>query len=269
MSQPLRAALNRRFRKTISSFGASDLEINIAVETDFTIALRDAIASTPALGEELYGRESLPMVFQYDPLNYFIESDENRNLLFTINRLENVSPRIRYNIRDRGVVRSAGQVAEVAARHGARLPGLQVDLPLLFHWGRQDNAVGFYGCKITPEDIQHVILRIDLLGERVTNFALHPYEDDDANKRVEIWFELANTGDLPDAGRAARRRLARARVGESGLSRIHQDGPGGPAPGGEGLRARAEPFSGAGHSAQAAVHPLGPLLQFSDTRPST
>ena len=200
MSQPLRAALNRRFRKTISSFGASDLEINIAVETDFTIALRDAIASTPALGEELYGRESLPMVFQYDPLNYFIESDENRNLLFTINRLENVSPRIRYNIRDRGVVRSAGQVAEVAARHGARLPDLQVDLPLLFHWGRQDNAVGFYGCKITPEDIQHVILRIDLLGERVTNFALHPYEDDDANKRVEIWFELANTGNLPDGG---------------------------------------------------------------------
>ncbi len=200
MSQPLRAALNRRFRKTISSFGASDLEINIAVETDFTIALRDAIASTPALGEELYGRESLPMVFQYDPLNYFIESDENRNLLFTINRLENVSPRIRYNIRDRGVVRPAGQVADVAARHGARLPALQVDLPLLFHWGRQDNAVGFYGCKITPEDIQHVILRIDLLGEGVTNFALHPYEDDDANKRVEIWFELANTGDLPDAG---------------------------------------------------------------------
>ena len=48
MSQPLRAALNRRFRKTISSFGASDLEINIAVETDFTIALRDALASNAA-----------------------------------------------------------------------------------------------------------------------------------------------------------------------------------------------------------------------------
>jgi phenylacetate-CoA ligase len=68
---------------------------------------------------------------------------------------------------------------------------------LLFHWGRQDNAVGFYGCKITPEDIQHIILRIDALGERVTNFALHPYEDADANKRVEIWFELANGADAP------------------------------------------------------------------------
>jgi len=201
MSQPLRAALNRRFRKTISSFGASDLEINIAVETDFTIALRDTIAANPSLGEELYGRESLPMIFQYDPLNYYIESDADRNLLFTINRLENVSPRIRYNIRDRGVVRPAREAAAAAARHGANLPAPQVDLPLLFHWGRQDNAIGFYGCKITPEDIQHVILRVDSLGERVTNFALHPFEDDDANKRVEIWFELAVEAAVPNVDR--------------------------------------------------------------------
>lgn len=199
MSQPLRAALNRCFRKTISSFGASDLEINIAVETDFTIALRDALAVTPALGDELYGRESLPMVFQYDPLNYFIESDGERNLLVTINRLENVSPRIRYNIRDRGVVRSARAVADTAARLGVTLPAPQVDLPLLFHWGRQDSAVGFYGCKITPEDIQHVILRVPELGERVANFALHPYEDESANKRLEIWFELAPSVEPPDA----------------------------------------------------------------------
>jgi phenylacetate-CoA ligase len=201
MSQPLRAALNRRFRKTISSFGASDLEINIAVETDFTIALRDALASNASLADALYGREPLPMVFQYDPLNYYIESDADRNLLVTINRLENVSPRIRYNIRDRGVVLPAREVVATAARLGVDLPAPLVDLPLLFHWGRQDNAVGFYGCKITPEDIQHVILRVGALGERVTNFALHPYEDTDANKRVEIWFELAADADLPDTER--------------------------------------------------------------------
>jgi phenylacetate-CoA ligase len=201
MSQPLRAALNRRFRKTISSFGASDLEINIAVETDFTIALRESLASNDSLAEALYGREALPMIFQYDPLNYYIESDQDRNLLITINRLENVSPRIRYNIRDRGIVLPARDVAATAARLGVTLPTPLVDLPLLFHWGRQDNAVGFYGCKITPEDIQHVILRVAVLGEGVTNFAIHPYEDEDANKRVEIWFELAANVELPDAER--------------------------------------------------------------------
>ena len=195
MSQPLRAALNRRFRKTISSFGASDLEINIAVETDFTIALRDALASTDGLAKALYGREPLPMVFQYDPLNYHIESDADRNLLVTINRLENVSPRIRYNIHDRGLVRSAQEVSDALAKLGVKIPPPVVDLPMLFHWGRQDNAVGFYGCKITPEDIQHVILRVAALGERVINFALHPYEDADANKCVEIWFEVSDDSD--------------------------------------------------------------------------
>jgi phenylacetate-CoA ligase len=214
MSQPLRAALNRRFRKTISSFGASDLEINIAVETDFTIALRDALASNPSLAEALYGREPLPMVFQYDPLNYYIESDADRNLLVTINRLENVSPRIRYNIHDRGAVLPVSEVLAAAARLGADLPAPLVDLPLLFHWGRQDNAVGFYGCKITPEDIQHVILRVGALGERVTNFALHPYEDDDANKRVEIWFELASDAELPRSATRARRPAQLAAVNQ-------------------------------------------------------
>ena len=193
MSEPLRASLNRCFRKTISSFGASDLEINLAVETDFTIALRQAIAESPTLGRDLYGdREGLPMIFQYDPLNTWIESDADRNLLFTLNRLENVSPRIRYNLHDRGAVQPFSRVSEVLRDHRLQLdvPGPQLALPLLFHWGRQDSAVGFYGSKITPEDIQHVVVRCALLSGKVANFALHPYEDEQANKRLELWFEL-------------------------------------------------------------------------------
>lgn len=192
MSEPLRAALNRCFRKTISSFGASDLEINLAVETDLTIALRQALLESPTLARDLYGdREAVPMIFQYDPLNYFIESDSERNLLFTLNRLENVSPRIRYNLHDRGVVKRFSEVRRVLADHRLDF-GVEsaLPLPLLFHWGRQENAVAFYGCKITPEDLQNVVLRVPALGKNVANFALHPYEDERANKRLEFWFEL-------------------------------------------------------------------------------
>ncbi len=200
MSEPLRAALNKCFRKTISSFGASDLEINLAVETGFTIALRQAIAADPSLGRDLYGQEPLPMVFQYDPLNCLIESDDERSLLFTINRLENVSPRIRYNIHDRGVVRSMKFVRDILRDRGISLSVAEqtLELPLLFHWGRQNNAVGFYGCKITPEDIQHVILRVPALGSNVANFALHPFEDADANKRLELWLELERNVAMPE-----------------------------------------------------------------------
>ena len=195
MSEPRRAALIRCFRKTISCFGASDLEINMAVESDFSVALRQALVAHPALARDLYGeREGLPMIFQYDPLNYFIESDADRNLLFTLNRLENVSPRLRYNIHDRGLVCRFSRVRELLADHGVALEtrGARVlPLPLLLHWGRQEHAVAFYGCKLTPEDVQHVVMRVPALGARVANFALHPFEDERANKRLELWFELA------------------------------------------------------------------------------
>ncbi|HEY8310604.1 MAG TPA: hypothetical protein VIG47_08610, partial [Gemmatimonadaceae bacterium] len=171
MSESLRAALNCCFRSTVSSFGASDLEINIAFESPFAVALRQAAASNADFARDLYGHEALPMIFQFDPLNYFIESDSERNLLFTINRLQNVSPRIRYNLHDRGIVRHTGEVVSLLRDHGMTLnpPSPRIDLPLLFHWGRQDSAVGFYGCKITPEDLQHVLMRRPEIGSQVAN----------------------------------------------------------------------------------------------------
>jgi phenylacetate-CoA ligase len=200
MSEGLRAALNRRFARTVSSFGASDLEINMAVETDFTIALRQALIANADLARDLYGNEQLPMVFQYDPLSYYVESDAERNLLFTINRLDNVSPRIRYNLYDRGAVMSCDSVLRVLHDHAVVLEpsAPRVSLPLLFHWGRREHAVAFYGCKITPDDIQNAIMRVSGLRTITRNYALHPYEDEGANKRLEVWIELSVDGHHPE-----------------------------------------------------------------------
>jgi phenylacetate-CoA ligase len=191
MSLPLRGALENAFRRIYSSFGASDLEINMANENDFTIALRQAMGDSPALARDLCGAsDTLPMVFQYDPLSYLIEQGEDRRLLFTLNRLENASPRVRYDLKDRGVVRSFADVAAVLRDH--RLADLRpsVALPLLFHFGRAEHAVAFYGSKVTPTDVQAALLRVPVLAPYVAEFALHPFEDDRANKRLEIWVEL-------------------------------------------------------------------------------
>lgn len=219
MSEPLRKALNRRFRKTISCFGASDLEINLAVETPFTMALREAIMADERLGGDIYGSEGLPMIFQYDPLNTFVESDADRSLLFTINRLENVSPRIRYNLHDRGIVRAVADLEPILRDHGlsAQQLGLRTALPVMFHWGRQDASVAFYGCKITPEDIQHVLVRLAPTMGSVANFALHPYEDAGANKRLELWLEMDKDVALPDDRDAATTDLLRE------LAAVNQD----------------------------------------------
>jgi len=204
MSEALRAALNRCFRKTVSSYGASDLEINLAVETELTIELRQAIASNEAIGRDLYGREGLPMIFQFDPLNAHIESTEDRSLLVTLNRLDNVSPKIRYDTHDRGVVQALRRVLDVVEAHGVHLAAARgaLALPLLFHWGRQDSAVAFYGCKITPEDVQHALLSVPELAGAVTHFALHPYEDAAANKRLELYVELTDDASLLDREQA-------------------------------------------------------------------
>jgi phenylacetate-CoA ligase len=188
MSEPLRAALDRCFVRTISSFGASDLEINIAAENDFTIAVRHALANHSGFARDLSGAP-LPMVFQYDPLEYLLESTPTEELLVTVNRLATVSPRIRYNLRDRARVVSRSHVYEVAADHGIHLPR-SLPLPLLFHWGRIDHAVGFYGCKLTPDDLQHAILRVPALAAAAAEHAFHPYEDEHANKRLDVWIEL-------------------------------------------------------------------------------
>lgn len=219
MSEPLRAALNRRFRQTISCFGASDLEINLAVETPFTMALRESVLQNERLGADIYGSEGVPMIFQYDPLNTFVESDAERSLLFTINRLENVSPRIRYNLHDRGVVRTVAELEPILRDHGlsAQQMGMRTGLPVMFHWGRQDSSVAFFGCKITPDDIQHVVMRLSQTLGQVANFALHPYDDADANKRLELWLEMDNGVEPPGDQEAATADVLRE------LAAVNQD----------------------------------------------
>ena len=160
---------------------------------------RESIMSNERLGGDIYGSEGVPMVFQYDPLNTFVESDVQRSLLFTINRLENVRPRIRYNLHDRGIVRTVAELEPVLRDHGLSVQqmGLRTALPVMFHWGRQDSSVAFYGCKITPEDVQHVVMHLAHSLGSVANFALHPYEDTDANKRLELWLEMDDGVALP------------------------------------------------------------------------
>ncbi len=192
MSEEVRAVLDGCFKKTISSFGASDLEINLAVESEFSVAVRQAARADSSLARALFGANTgLPMIFQYDPLNMHIETSASGSLLFTLNRLENVSPRIRYDLRDRGLVRSMQQVDQILREHRVELPAFArppLGLPLLFHWGREDHAIAFYGCKITPEDVQQALARVPAFAH-AREYALHPYELD-ARKRLEIWIEL-------------------------------------------------------------------------------
>jgi phenylacetate-CoA ligase len=187
MSEPMRSHLLHAFGDVISSFGASDLEINVALETPWSRAVRKVLLDRPDLCTRLVGRSDVaPMVFQYDPLQVFVENGPEDHLLFTLNRLQNVSPRIRYDLVDRGRTVTAQEVASVVS--GIDVPAGR--LPVLFHWGREEHAVAFYGCKITPDHVQAALLSVPALAAAAGEYALRVWEDERADKRLEIVVEL-------------------------------------------------------------------------------
>ena len=223
MSEGMRAYLLRSFRRVYGSYGASDLEINLAAETDLTIALRGLLAERSDLREKLVRVDSsdLPMIFQYNPIDYFVETNEDGELVFTLCRTRNAAPKIRYNIRDLGhVVRfpelhAALDEAQISVDDLARR---RSDLPLLFLYGRADDAVAYFGCKITPGNIQDVVFSVPEVTDLVDSFALRVSEDESANKRLAIAFELrpGRVGPPTDAS-ALRDRVLRR------LAELNQD----------------------------------------------
>jgi phenylacetate-CoA ligase len=201
MSESLRDYLLRSFKRVYSSFGASDLEINIAAENDFTIALRRLLRDRPALGDALHlPNDTLPMVFQYNPLDYYVEASENGELLISVCRLDSVAPKIRYNLHDSGRVVRFPELKQSLERFGISPESLAVDyldLPLLFHYGRSDATVAFYGANVAPADVQEVVYSIPELQDRVSSFALVVGEDAEANKTLSLAMELAKGRTAP------------------------------------------------------------------------
>src|SRR2546423_3957941 len=134
----------------MSSYGASDLEINIGVETELTINLRRLCAQDRALAQKLFGRETPPMIFQYNALDYIIETTAEGELVFTIGRQTSAAPKIRYNLRDTGGTFTHKQLTGQLAAHGLDISELakpQSSFPVLFVYGRSDLTVPFYGAK--------------------------------------------------------------------------------------------------------------------------
>lgn len=221
ISEPLRAHLLRFFRTVISSYGASDLEINIGVETELTIALRRACAEDRALCETLFGRETPPMVFQYNALDYIVETNEEGELLFTIGRQDSAAPKLRYNLRDLGGVLTHEQLSAKLAAHGLDVKTLaarQSRFPVLYVFGRGDLTVPFYGAKVSPTDVEEVINSNPSLLRNVNSFQLVSYEDERVNRRLKVHLETVRATDAELPNEAELRDII-----FDGLCRCNQD----------------------------------------------
>lgn len=153
MSEALRSRLERRFSRVLSAYGASDLDIGVAGETAFAVAVRRAAAAHPDFAEALFGRTGrLPMVFQYDPSTYHVETVAGELVVTVTRRL--LSPRVRYTVHDAGGAVGFDAVLAAARAHGIALDiGGAARLPLLHVAGRADSTLSHMGANLYPEDV--------------------------------------------------------------------------------------------------------------------
>lgn len=202
MSESMRRYLqDKGITRVYGSYGASDLELNIGAETDLTIALRRLLENRPALAARfLQHHGAMPMIFQFNPADFFIETNAEGELIVTICRPGYVSPKVRYNIHDLGHVMRIPELVSILASEGVDAKDLApgaLDLPLLFLYGRSDASVAYYGCKIPPADVQESLFRLPALARQVDAFQLHTFEDGDGDKRLVVRLEVP-AGGLPE-----------------------------------------------------------------------
>jgi phenylacetate-CoA ligase len=204
-----RYLLMKGIRSVYGSYGASDLELNIAAETDFTIALRRLMDERPDVAARIVRRTgALPMIFQYNPVDFYIESNDTDELLVTICRPGYVTPKVRYNIHDVGHVMRFPELTRVLSQSGVDIRVLArrpLDLPVLFHYGRSDASVAYYGCKIPPADIEAALEGVPRLARVVDAFQLRTYDDADGDKRLVVSVEVAGGTLAPGADHWASR----------------------------------------------------------------
>jgi phenylacetate-CoA ligase len=213
MSEGLRTYLEQRFRSVWSGYGASDLDIGVAGELPLSVWIRKRAAEDPALQRALFGDDPrLPMLFQYNPVDYLIETNPQNELIVTINRLAMLSPRIRYNIHDAGGVIPFHQML-------ARLRGFGLDplpsvdrpgqpvfrLPFLYLFGRSDSTVSYMGANIYPEDVEQALFADAGDARRLGAFCLELIDVSQVEQRPCIHVEVL-AGPTEDAEFAARLR---------------------------------------------------------------
>ena len=219
ISEPLRSHLLQYFRSVISSYGASDLEINIGVETDLTINLRRLCMKDRDLSEALFGRDMPPMIFQYNALDYIVETTAHGELLFTIGRQTSAAPKIRYNLHDLGGTMSHRELAAQLRAKGISIYDLakpQSHFPILFVFGRSDLTVPFFGAKVYPTDIEEIINGDADLVKQINSFQIASYEDETINRRLKVRLECAR-GVTPISSQELHQKIFQ------GLCRVNQD----------------------------------------------
>lgn len=233
MTEALRDYCEERFITVRSGYGASDLTIGIGGETDLTVWLRRRLLDDPELRAAVLGPEEsrTPMIFQYNPLETYLEVNEDGQLLCTLTSTSVLSPKLRYNINDEARLLDWQALTALlrdrpdwAAESAAAFGRTGMKLPLLLLFGRADATISFMGANIYPQDVENGLYGDPARAASIASFtlSLEDVEGDATRQQPVIHVELREEAELDDAARA---ELARAvQEGVVGhLARVSRD----------------------------------------------
>jgi phenylacetate-CoA ligase len=180
ISEEMRDYIERCFRPVYSAYGASDLDMGIAAELPLTVWMRRKAAADRNLRLALFGSDDrLPMLFQYNPVDYLIETSDKGELIVTVNRDKALSPRIRYNLHDAGGTAAYKDAIRILDDAGLLEESRRVlegqprwQMPFLYLFGRSDSTVSYMGANIYPDDVEHAIFQSAADHERFGAFCI-------------------------------------------------------------------------------------------------
>ena len=203
MSEEFRRYLLRGFRSCYSGYGASDLEVGIAVETPEAVRIRGLLHDHHDLrGALLEGDHRVPMVFQYNPATHYIETNEENELIVTLNYSRILSPRIRYNIGDEGRLFTRRELLKRLRQLGYPLETQRdraLPFPYVFLYGRRDQTISLMGANIYPEDVERVLFAEPALAAGIASFAMSVEDagNGDVHPRLCIEWSSERSPELP------------------------------------------------------------------------
>jgi phenylacetate-CoA ligase len=165
-----------------------------------------------------------PMIFQYNPLETYLETTPDDELLVTLNSSDIMSPKLRYNIGDEAKIITFPEMRAAIHREpggeGSRLAfafervfaAQRMKLPFVLLFGRKDSTISYMGANIYPLDVENGLYLDNPHAAAIESFKLSLVEVGEHEQRPVIHLQLRDGAELDDDARAELARCSAAGV---------------------------------------------------------
>lgn len=183
-------------RRIISVLGLTETSGSFGTETSLANLIRRLCARDQNLKNLFFGEtDSLPMVFQYNPFETFLEVEDGELIITKLTS----QPLLRFNSHDFGGICSFKKAIGILKDGGHNLDNLLkkengkkddiLPLPFVFLYGRNKNVFRILGLTLTVENLQAYVANPELIGNNTGNFKVAVVEEGES-QRLHLTVEL-------------------------------------------------------------------------------